>query len=103
MNSASTSVATFSNSALTNSVLARSLLPVEHAGPDLDGLDHRAGGILAGLLALADHADGGLVADGEAVDHELVAQRSDMRLAQWGCGFHGSLVAPYGGDLTEPL
>jgi hypothetical protein len=77
------------------------LLPVEHTRADLDCVRDDRGGVTAGLLAVADEANGGLVLDHQAVDREPVADRPDMRLAEWGRGFHGIPVAPYARLLTE--
>ena len=67
-NAVSSSRAAFSNSALTKSALAPGLLAVEHAGADLDRVEHQPRGVLAVLLALAREAHGARVVDDEAVD-----------------------------------
>ena len=66
------------------------LLAVEHARADLDGVADRPDRIVAVLLALAHEPDGAFVLDDQAVDHEAVADRADVRLSEGGGCFHGS-------------
>ena len=62
------------------------LLAVEHAGADLQGVgDHGVG-----IERLGDRAGAsGLVGDDEAVDRDAGRPGGDVRMAKWGCGFHG--------------
>ena len=64
------------------------LLAVEHARADLDGVADDLDRVVAVLLALAHEPDGAFVLDDEAVDDEPVADRADVRLSEWGGGFH---------------
>ena len=70
------------------------LLAVEDAGADRDRVERELHGVLAGVLALAHEAQGGLVVDDEAVDGDAVTDRAHAGLAKWGRGFH---VPPVGG------
>ena len=76
------------------------LLAIEHARADLDRVDHRPRGVVAGLLALADEPHRALVVNHEPVDREAVADRADMRLSQGRGGFHDSF-SRYVGGRTE--
>jgi hypothetical protein len=69
------------------------LLAVEDARSDLDGVGDELGRVLPRLLALADEPGGALVVDEQPVDGDAAAEGADVRLAQWGCGFHGREVA----------
>ena len=64
------------------------LLAVEHARADLDRVAHRLGGVVAGLLPLADEADGAFVVDHEAVDRHDLTEDPDVRLPEWSGCFH---------------
>jgi hypothetical protein len=64
------------------------LLAVEHAGADLDRVEHGLDGIVAVLLALADEPDGAFVLDHEAVDRDAVADHSYVGLPEWSGCFH---------------
>jgi hypothetical protein len=69
------------------------LLAVEDTRADLDGVDDELGRVLPRLLALANEPGGALVLDEQAVDGDAPAERADVGLAEWGCGFHGREVA----------
>ena len=64
------------------------LLAVEHAGADLDRVEHDPDRIVPVLLALADEPDGAFVVDDQAVDRDAVADHADVRLPEWSCCFH---------------
>jgi hypothetical protein len=70
------------------------LLAVKDAGADRDRVERELHRVLAGVLALAHEAQGGLVVDDEAVDGDAVTDRAHAGLAKWGRGFH---VPPVGG------
>ncbi|MDQ5833708.1 MAG: hypothetical protein M3550_11765, partial [Actinomycetota bacterium] len=57
--------------------------------------------IVAVALAFLNEAHRAAILDDEAVDDDAITDRSDVGRPEWGCGFHGYLVAPYGPDLTE--
>src|SRR3954466_3502360 len=76
------------------------LLAVEHPGADLDRVRDHPDGVGARLLALAGGPAGRLVVHDEAVDDHAVADRADMRLAEWSRGFHGDCRA-YVAGRTE--
>ena len=77
------------------------LLPIEDARADLDRVAHQLDGVLAVLLALGDEPDGAFVLHDEAVDDHAPTDDPDVGRSEGCCSFHFSLVARYGGDLTE--